>query len=784
MSNLFVTYKPSARLGELGRKQSRSRRDHGPLPRPLSETKAKANERPARLAGPRWVWRLVLLVLVPSLLLGGVELGLRIAGYGYPTGFFRKVTIQGKECLVDNDQFGLSFFPPALARIPTPVILKAQRPPGTFRIFIFGESAAEGDPRPQFGAGRYLEVLLRERFPETKFEVVNTAMTAINSHVILPIAKDCSGQGGDLWILYMGNNEMIGPFGAATAFGRQAPPLGFIRVGLALQRLRLGQLVMAGARKLTRSTASPASWAGMEMFLQNKLPPGDSRKEVVYKNFEANLEDILRAGSASGAKVILSTMAVNLKDCPPFASIESTNLAAPDRARFETNLTQATAAVAKGAWSEAENYYRQTLQQTPRSADLQFRLGQCLLSETNSTAAKECFQAAVDDDALIFRADSRINDLIRSASRKLAGQGVLLCEAAKQLEEHSPQGILGSELFYEHVHFNFAGNYWLARAWADQVPALLPPAVRAKAGSAWASQETCERLLGLTDWNRISIIDEVARRLQLPPFSTQPGNPQRLAAFQAEHERLQKRMDATPVSDAKAVYLEALKHAPDDYRLHENFADFLEITHDLAGAVEERKTVCGLIPHYYFPYYSLGRALKEQGQLAEAETALLKAAALNPYQGKVLLELGVVLARLNRWPEAWTQLERAHQLSPADPQILLFAAEVLWKLGRHADAVDRLREALRVNPDYWEAHYRLAEDLAMEGRIPEAVAEFKHTLRLQPGYARAHANLAVALLKLGLIDEAGQEFEETLRLDPRNPQALDFMTRYRAKRPR
>lgn len=52
-----------------------------------------------------------------------------------------------------------------------------------------------GDPQPAYGASRYLEVLLRERFPHEKFEVVNLGVTAINSHVILPIAREVASRG-------------------------------------------------------------------------------------------------------------------------------------------------------------------------------------------------------------------------------------------------------------------------------------------------------------------------------------------------------------------------------------------------------------------------------------------------------------------------------------------------------------------------------------------------------------------------------------------------------------
>ena len=129
--------------------------------------------------------------------------------------------------------------------------MSARKPPGTFRIFIFGESAALGDPKPAYSAGRYLQALLRERFPERRFEVVCAAMTAINSHAILPIAQECARQSGDLWIIYMGNNEMVGPFGAVTIFGSQGLPVTYVRLILAMRQTRLGQSLLAMGRKLS-----------------------------------------------------------------------------------------------------------------------------------------------------------------------------------------------------------------------------------------------------------------------------------------------------------------------------------------------------------------------------------------------------------------------------------------------------------------------------------------------------------------------------------------------------
>src|SRR5882672_3497176 len=108
------------------------RRQHRSKAGPAAGNSAPSSSQPAPLVpAPKlsplklWCFRFGALLLVP-LLLGGVELGLRLAGYGYPTAFFKRIQIGNEECLVENDKFGLRFFPPALARSPAPVVMKAK----------------------------------------------------------------------------------------------------------------------------------------------------------------------------------------------------------------------------------------------------------------------------------------------------------------------------------------------------------------------------------------------------------------------------------------------------------------------------------------------------------------------------------------------------------------------------------------------------------------------------------------------------------------------------------
>ena len=478
-------------------------------------------------------------MLLPVFVLALAECGLRLAGYGYSTTFFRKVRTNNEEYLVQNDKFALRFFPPEIARPPGPVRMKANKERGTYRIFIFGESAAMGDPEPAFGAGRYLETLLRQRFPEANFEVINVAFTAINSHVILPLARECARHEGDLWIIYMGNNEMTGPFGAATVFGPRAPPLPLVRLTLALQKLRLGQLIMALGRKLVPKPFGGGARGAMEMFLQSQIAPADPHKQAVYQNFQDNLESILMAGRRSGAKVLLSTVAVNLKDCPPLASMANSNLPAADRAKFDELYADGLRSEGTENFGQAARHYESGAKLDPKFAELQFRWGHCLLGLRNIAEAREHLQLACDSDALPFRTDSRLNDIIRMIGREHASSNLALLEAAAALSvtggppTFDPLFIPGKETFWEHVHFTFDGNYRLGLAWARQVETFLPGSLKSRAASDWATEESCERQLGLTDQKRALVVRSIVKRLEQPPFSNQSNNGERLAELRA-----------------------------------------------------------------------------------------------------------------------------------------------------------------------------------------------------------------------------------------------------------
>ncbi len=153
-----------------------------------------------KLSGKRkWVFRVIAVTVVPAALLLLTELVLIIAGYGTPPSAFTKIT--GRDAYTTNQRYGWRFFLPILARQPAPGEFAVDKPDDTYRIFVLGGSAAWGMPEPSFAFGRILKVMLEENYPQTSFEVINAAMTAINSHVVRVIADDCAKYDPDLFVV-------------------------------------------------------------------------------------------------------------------------------------------------------------------------------------------------------------------------------------------------------------------------------------------------------------------------------------------------------------------------------------------------------------------------------------------------------------------------------------------------------------------------------------------------------------------------------------------------------
>lgn len=720
-----------------------------------------------------WLFRVCAAVLVPALVLGGAEVVLRAAGLGAPAAFFLSRDIQGRDCLIQNDRFGWRFLGRRMSRTPHPFVLPEAKAPRTVRVFVLGESAAYGDPQPAFGLSRVLEVLLRDRFPGLRFEVVNAAMTAINSHAILPIARDCARRRGDLWVLYMGNNEVVGPYGAGTVFGQQSPPLALIRTGLALKATRIGQVMDSVRDRLSRGPADPGEWGGMAMFTGHQVRPDDPRMEAVYAHFERNLSDILDAGIRSGTRVVVCTVAGNLRDCAPFGSLHRPDLSDMERAEWRRDYEAGVQAQKAGQPAQAADAFTRAGRIDETFADLQFRWAQCCLALGWDAEALRRFTLARDYDTLRFRSDTRLNDLVHKVCRGLQQKGIAFVDGQATLASNSPNGIVGRELLHEHVHLRFEGNYLLARAIADQAARLVPEigAEVATPQPEWLSAEACAGRLALTDWDRYQALTSMRARLADPPFTSQLNHAEQCRRVQQEIEQVLPAVQPTSLERAAEVYREAVRLAPDDWMLHENQAYLLQRQGELQAAIESWRRVHQLLPHYAQALCQMGLLLATQGQGQEAVQALQEALRMEPDSFVALDGMAHALADQGRHAEAVRYYARALRLKPMFSPSHLGMAVSLKALGRDGEADAHIRQAAQHPLNTAAALKAVAKACMDQGWMDQAVTHFTKALGLDPTDAVAHLHLGEALAALGRRGEAQAHYAEAVHLNPGLPEA-------------
>ncbi len=728
--------------------------------------------------------RVLLAILVPTLFFGSIEVALRISGYGHPTSFLLPARIGDRDMWVDNPRFGWRFFPSRIARSPAATAFTVKKDPGVYRVFLFGESAALGDPRPSLGVAPHLEVLLEDRFPGTRFEVIPAAMTAINSHVMRDIAGEVARYEGDLWIVYAGNNEYSGPFFPKTSLGGGTVHQELVRWLMRARATRLGQWLnhlMEGAQ----SRGRPTEWAGLKAFRDSELAPTDPRRQVVEEAFRRNLDEVVRTAWRAGVPVIVSTMATNLRDCGPFGTWKSPGLSSNDVARvlaaFQAAPTNTGPAGDSAAgWREAAKGCRLLLEVDPRDAETHFRLGVCELALGNATAARTEFLMARDLDALPFRADSGLNLAVTTVAEEAKGRRLGYVDAQKALADASDFGITGGDLFYEHVHLNPEGNYRLAVALADAVLPWLPKEIAEKGKNAWPDAATCAEQLGLSDWNRYAMLEDIARRLNEAPYTSQFNHGTQRRRINEQMSELRERLHPREVADAKERFQTAAKRRPDRVWIHQNFAEFLEMAGDTEAALAEWKTVATLVPHHYLAPYQTGRLLARLKRFDEAQERFQAALRIRPDLDEAHLDLGQMYAAQKKWDEALREYADFQARRPDDPRVLVRKADVLAARGQRAEAIQSLRDAVALRPTYGEARYLLGVELGVDGKFAEAEPEFREVVRLNPENALARFNWAVSLAKQARYADAIREFEEVLRRNPGNAQARQYLNALKA----
>jgi lysophospholipase L1-like esterase len=332
-----------------------------------------------------------------------------------------------------NPLIGKKYFKKLEATGGTNDIFLKKKPENGFRIFVLGSSTVVGFPYSyNLMFSRILHMRLQDAYPDKHIEVVNTAITAINSFSLLDYMNEIVKYEPDALLIYAGHNEFYGAFGIASheTLSRNRS---ILNIHFKLLHLRIYQLMrnsIYGIINLFSKSPDPADERGTLM----KRMVAD--KEIVYKSekytfgirqYDINMSQIFKIARKHNIPVFISDLVSNIRDLKPFGSIKTDSIPG-----------------ASDVFNEAK--------QNENEGDFQ--------------KAKKMYYRAKDLDCVRFRASEEINDIIRTLAKEYSSY---LVPMQSYFEQSSPNGLIGNNLLTEHVHPNIDGYFLMSSAFYDKI---------------------------------------------------------------------------------------------------------------------------------------------------------------------------------------------------------------------------------------------------------------------------------------------------------------------------
>lgn len=614
----------------------------------------------AAVALPREVDRKIfypVMVLVPILFFVLLELGLRLFGYGTayrewvesPNGQW--ISEHGKYLMM-NPEIARKYFH-TLKHIPVSneeAFDKVKRR-NAFRVFVLGGSSGAGFPYEPGGAfSRYVKDRLSLVYPDSRIEVVNCSMTAINSYTLRDLTPGILGEEPDLILIYAGHNEYYGALGAGSveSLGDFRPLVNFT---IALERYRTYQLLrnsiswIAGMFSRGEKTSSGTM---MEQMVRNKyIPYKSAAYEKGLSQFEGNTSDILGMIKKAGVPVIIGTLACNLKDQAPFVSDSSSGYPA------------------------AETIYDE---------------GKRALLQKKITDADSLFRYARDLDELRFRAPGEMNEIVRSLGREY---DVPVLDIDSAFDASSPDHITGNNLMSDHLHPTLGGYKLIGRLFYEKMEQLhyLP---RSKPKDMTDAAQDSATLADFA----FSRLDSVIAEYKMTVLKNNWPFSRKSKGFSySDYIHPLDGIDslAAQYVEQKVSWKNAHLFAAEKYDGDGNLRAFLS----------EMDALTAQYP-YMIDYYKLAaQALIREQKFRQARDYLQKAWEIGP-DAYITKWLGIIFSHDRRLDSARLYLNQSLAFDNRDPQVWLNLALIYSKTDRNK-SLKFVDEALALNPEYEEA---------------------------------------------------------------------------------
>ncbi len=575
-------------------------------------------------------------LLIPVFFLIFLEAALRIFNYGGDTRLFVSTPNETSKYYGINRNVGRRYFNEN-SFIPSPrkdLFLK-EKPKNGYRIFVLGGSTTAGFP---YGNNltftRILNRRLSDTFPNRCIEVVNTAMTAINSYTLLDFMDEIIQQQPDAILIYAGHNEFYGALGMASqeSLGKNR---GIVKAYLKLQRFKTFMLLRDAVgliqKRINRKNSLDDENDPMQTVMTRivnkdlKIIHGSTLYRLGEKQFKNNLHDIFMKAKKAGIPVIVSELVSNVRDHFPFASVEMDTLPS-----------------ARTMFIQAKRFEK----------------------EKKYDQARKSYYRAKDLDVLPFRAPEEFNQIIHTLVDEFS---IPVVPMRSRFETASPNGLIGNNLICEHLHPNIDGYFLMADAFYNTMRE------NRLIASNWPDRSAESSSYYRHHWG-FTRLDSVYAALNIAhlkggwPFKKTGPN---LAVYQY-----------VPTSKADSIALSILKTGESTLELgHLELARYDERLGEFEKAFQEYKALIYIVPNLDLFYEPAVKFLISREQYGRALQMLTEGLKYNDsfFMLKWIGQLNLVL---NDTQKGIGFLEKARQLKQDDVQLLFNLARAYYNISR------------------------------------------------------------------------------------------------------
>ena len=428
-----------------------------------------------------WVNRLFLIGLGICLLVG-LEFGLRLLDFGKEYDFVLEdeTAHRGRACL--NTQYialhyfqhlpvnldGLMKEHPWFSDTEFPI----EKQPGAFRVFLVGASTTRGFPFEgrSINYSRFLEMVLKDVLPSRKIEVLNAGYDALSSFGVLDLTQKILEFSPDLVVVYTGHNEFIGHFGVNSNvnFGNQRWVADMV-TGLHNSRLFLtGELVALKLRSRWKEEASHEGRVNLfrAMLSEEHLSWGEDSHRIALAHYRQNLLQLVSDAKERGARVLIVNPASNLRDFSPVLSLPDPRLTVSQVSNIEAWMAEGRVFLEQNRNDEARKLFLKVLQADSTHAHAHFYLARTYEALRDVHRARQEYRLAREFDKVHLRTCSAMQEVVRKVGQQT---GAAVLELEQVMEKVSPNGLVGSNFFLEHVHPNVNGHFVIASSLARKI---------------------------------------------------------------------------------------------------------------------------------------------------------------------------------------------------------------------------------------------------------------------------------------------------------------------------